>query len=108
MNQKENVSYPPPIPVRHKVALPAWVDPLVARVSRWPWWAIIIAVGLVAVFYAMATSNLYRDALSWVTNSPQLTTDQIANVLYTVKDNEGKTQQVSGVLTKETNDSVTV
>lgn len=84
------------------------VDPLVARVARWPWWAIIIVVGIVVAFYAIATSALYRRTLVFVTGNPQLTTDQIANVAYRVQKADGSTEDISGVMSSETGDSVTV
>jgi polar amino acid transport system permease protein len=90
------------------VPLPAWLDRLTARVARWPWWAIIVGIGLVAAFYSLATSDLYRRVLVFVTKDPQLITDQFVNVVYEVKDSQGFISRVSGVLTSQTADSVTV
>src|SRR5260221_5910427 len=84
------------------------VDPLVARVARWPWCAILIIVGIVLAFYAIATSALYRRTMIFVTNNPQITTDQFTNVDYRVQKPDGTTEDVSGVLSGETNDTVTV
>jgi polar amino acid transport system permease protein len=106
--EKGHTQYPPPVRPRRGIPLPAWLDRLSARVARWPWWAIIIGIGLVAAFYSMATSDLYRRVLVSVTKNPQLITDQFVNVVYEVKDSEGATKRVSGVLTSQTADSVTV
>src|SRR5215831_4149502 len=84
------------------------MDPLVARVARWPWWAIIIVAGIVMAFYAIATNALYRNTLTFVTGNPRINTDQIARVLYRVQQPDGTTKDISGVLASENGDSVTV
>lgn len=84
---------------RRQVVLPPWLDALSARAARFPWWALIIAVGLVALFYSFLTSSLYRRTLAWVTDNPQFSTDQYANVIYDVRTTEGGTRRVQGTLT---------
>ena len=88
--------------------MPLWLDSLTARVARWPWWAITIGVLLVIAFYSMATSELYRRVLTFVTGNPQLITDQLTRVLYEVKDTNGNTSQISGVASGEDANTVTV
>ncbi len=90
------------------MALPPWFDRGIAYVARWPWWAIIIGILLVGSFYAIATSELYRRVLVFVTSNPKLTTNQYANVVYDVKDAEGTTRRVTGVLTDQTGSTVTI
>jgi His/Glu/Gln/Arg/opine family amino acid ABC transporter permease subunit len=105
---KDRTPYSPPIRTRRGIPLPAWLDRLSARVARWPWWAIMSGVGLIAAFYSLATSDLYRRVLVFVTKDPRIITDQFVNVVYEVQDSEGATRRVSGVLTSQTADSVTV
>jgi polar amino acid transport system permease protein len=90
------------------MTLPPWLDRLSVRVARWPWWIVIIIVLLVVSFYSIATSELYRRALVFVTNSPQLFTTRFAKVVYDVKDKDGKVTRISGTISDETSDSVTI
>ncbi len=92
----------------HWITLPPWLDRASAAVSRWPWWAIIIGVLLVSASYSIATSELYRRVLVFVTKNPQITTDQFADVVYEVKDSDGNTRRVSGVLSNQTDTTVTI
>ncbi len=78
------------------------------RVARLPWWAIIIVVGLVLIFYSFFTSPLYRRALIFVTDDPRLTTTRFANVTYDVRAEDGSTQRVEGVLVGQTGDLLTI
>src|SRR5258705_121506 len=55
-----------PKPPGATMPLPA-LEGLSARIARWPWWAIIIMVGLVLAFYSLFTSDLYRAVLQSVT-----------------------------------------
>jgi polar amino acid transport system permease protein len=86
----------------------SWIDRTVAYIARWPWWAIIIGILLVAAFYSIATSELYRRVLGFVTTNPKLTTNQFANVVYDVKDAEGNVRRVTGVLTDQTSTTATI
>jgi len=95
-------------PTRRGIPLPLWLDSLTARVARWPWWAVIIGVLLIVAFYSMATSELYRRVLTFVTDSPQLTTNQFTRVVYDIKDASGNTSQVSGIISNEDAKTVTV
>jgi polar amino acid transport system permease protein len=95
-------------PGQHWLTLPPWFDRGVAYVARWPWWAIIIGILLISAFYSIATSELYRRVLVFVTNNPKVTTDQYANVVYDVKDSEGAVRRVSGVLTEQTSTTATI
>jgi polar amino acid transport system permease protein len=78
--------------------LSSTLDRLAALLARWPWWAFIILVGLVAAFYSMSTNEIYRRAFAYVTDNPQVSTNRIANVRYAVKQSDGSTSEVSGTL----------
>lgn len=93
---------------RRVMHLPLWLDRLSGRVARWPWWIIIIAVGLVAAFYSIANSYLLRDALDWELGRPRLTTQRLASVVYDVKDTSGNTQRISGTLLADDKDNLTI
>lgn len=95
-------------PTRRGISLPLWLDSLAARVARWPWWAVIIGVLLVIAFYSIATSELYRRVLTFVTNNPELTTNRYTRAVYDVKDANGNTSQVSGIISGEDAKTVTV
>jgi polar amino acid transport system permease protein len=96
-----------PKPPGATMPLPA-LESLSARIARWPWWAIIIMAGLVIAFYSMFTSDLYRAALLSVTQNPKFSTNRIASVLYEVRQPDGSTSQVSGILVSDNANSVTV
>src|SRR5262249_510037 len=93
---------------RSYVETPPFLDRLSALLARWPWWAILTVAGLTVAVYSLISIPLYHRALVFVTGDPKLTTDRIANVAYTVKDSEGKTAEVNGILTHEDTTSVTV
>ncbi len=97
----------------HPVVLPSFLETLSARVARLPWSVIIILVGLVAMFYSMTTSALYRRAMAFVTQNPQISTNQIARVAYrirtaSVRTASGGTEDISGTLTAEDSETATV
>jgi polar amino acid transport system permease protein len=93
---------------RTPVALPDWMDALIARVALFPWWALIIAVGLGIVFYSFATSNLYRRVLLFVTDNPEITTTRFARVGYSVKGVDGNPKTVRGTIIAQDAASVTL
>lgn len=95
-------------PYRRNVVLPRWLDRLSVRVARWPWWIIIIAVGLILVFYAILTDNVYREALDFLTDKPVLITSLFTNVSYNVQDSQGNITPLRGIVTAETEQTVTV
>src|SRR5262249_12941034 len=90
------------------VVTPPFLDRLSALLARWPWWAIVTVAGLVIAVYSLVSIPIYHRALIFVTGDPRLVTDRIANVAYTVRNSEGKTETVSGILTNEDANSVTV
>jgi polar amino acid transport system permease protein len=96
-------------PIRHNtVSLPPWVDRAAAAVARWPWWLIIIGIGLTAVFYSILTNDFFRRVLVFVTDNPRLITDQFTNVVYDVRGPEGQTVRIRGTVTAQDGESVTV
>jgi polar amino acid transport system permease protein len=81
---------------------------LSARAARFPWWALIIAVGLVVLFYSFATSTLYRRVLLFVTDNPQVTTNRFARVGYSVQSVDGNPRTVRGTLIAQDAETVTL
>jgi polar amino acid transport system permease protein len=97
-----------PDSLRRAPALPSFIERLALRVSRWQWWLIIILVGIIFAFISFLNSNLYRRALSFVADNPQITTDRFANVAYDVRGADGRTTRISGVLLTENAETITV
>lgn len=93
---------------RGVVALPTPLERLSVSVARLPWWAILIAVMLFLAFYAIATSDLYRRVMVFVTDNPQVTTNQFARVTYDVKGADGKTTRIGGILNQDNGSSVVI
>ncbi|MEP7288132.1 MAG: amino acid ABC transporter permease [Chloroflexota bacterium] len=98
-----NSLYPSGTPPRSSI-----IDNLIAWAARLPWWALIILAGLVIAWYSMFSSEIYRRALRFVSQDPQISTNRIANVLYEVRQPNGSTAEVSGTLTGEDANTVTV
>jgi polar amino acid transport system permease protein len=93
---------------RKNIVVPAQLDRIASRIARWPWWVIIIAVGLVAIFYSILTDNVYRSALVFLTDDPRIITDRFTNVAYNVRGADGQITAVRGVITDETRDTVEI
>lgn len=89
------------------VRLPGFLERLSLRMAQWPWWAIVLVVGLALSFYGIFTTPIYTEALTYVTDNPTLTTTDFQRVTYRVAQN-GKTQTISGVLTKQDGDMLTI
>ncbi|MHB8626053.1 MAG: amino acid ABC transporter permease [Aggregatilineales bacterium] len=89
------------------VHLPSFLERLSLRLAQWPWWAIVLVGGLVLAFYGILTTPIYDEALTYVTDNPALTTTDFMRVTYRVIQ-DGKTQVISGVLTKQDGDMLTV
>src|SRR5579859_2507822 len=81
---------------------------IAAAMATWPWWAILIIVGLVAMFYAIFTGSLYSRAFATETGNFSLTTNRFANMRYEVRQSDGTTKQTDGILTTQDNQSVTL
>ncbi|MFN8421713.1 MAG: amino acid ABC transporter permease [Anaerolineae bacterium] len=95
-------------PYRSPRTTPEWVDALAVRAARFPWWTLIIAAGLVVLFYSFATSNLYRRVLLFVTDNPQVSTNRYARVGYLVQSDDGREQTVRGTLIAQDDTTVTL
>ncbi|NLX10588.1 MAG: amino acid ABC transporter permease [Chloroflexi bacterium] len=67
-----------------------------------PWWAIILLVVAVAVLYSMVTSSVYRDIIESLTDDPQVSTDELFEVVQIV----GEPTMIVGRYVGETQDSV--
>ncbi len=67
-----------------------------------PWWAIILGIVAVAVLYSMLTSVAYRDVIRFLTDDPQISTDNLYNAVLIV----GTEIEVVGDFQGETTDSV--
>ena len=93
---------------RPPIVLPPWLDRLSIEAAKFPWWVLIIAIGLAALFYSFATSNLYRRVLAFVTDNPQITTNRFARVGYDVRAADGSTRTVRGTIIAQDDDTVTV
>ncbi len=91
-----------------RVAVPSLFDRVATSLAGWPWWALVIIAGLIAMFYAIFTSSLYSRAFHAATDNFTLTTNRIAQVSYLVRTSDGKQQTVIGTLISENNDSVTL
>jgi len=76
------------------------------RLLNWaaglPWWAIILAVVAVAVLYSMFTSAAYRDVLRALTDNPQVSTEDLFDVVQVV----GEPTMVVGRYVGESEDSI--
>jgi len=95
-------------PYRQTVTLPPFLDRLALRVAHLPWWAIIIGVGLVLIFYTFLTNDFYRATLSYLTGDPALITDRYQNVIYEINAADGTIQQIQGFVTAQDANTVTL
>ncbi len=77
---------------------------IIDRIAYLPWWVIIVAVVGVGVAYSVLTSRAYREAIHFVLDRPQTTTEDYFNVVERMKDGTN----VIGVVTDETADTLTV
>ncbi len=67
-----------------------------------PWWAIILIIVIVGVIYSMSTSIAYQQAARQLTDDPQVTTDDLFEVVQVV----GEPTMITGRIVGETADSV--
>ncbi len=77
-------------------------DRLMNWIAGLPWWAIILAVVAVAALYSMFTSAAYRDVLRALTDNPQVTTEDLFEVVQIV----GEPTMIVGRYVGESQDSV--
>jgi len=70
--------------------------------SELPWWAIILAIAIVSILYAMSTSIAYEEATRWLTDNPQSHTTDLFNVVQVV----GEPTMITGWFEGETGDTV--
>ncbi len=107
MHDKRRLNEPDALPdaTRRPWAIGFIADRVVASAARLPWWAIVIAVGLVAMFYAIFTSNLYSRSFKVVTSNFQQNTNRFAVVSYVVRNSDGSTAPLLGTLTTSQDNS---
>lgn len=79
-----------------------WSERLVNWAAGLPWWAIILAIVAVVVIYSMFTSAAYRDVLRVLTDNPQVSTEDLFEVVQIV----GEPTMVIGRYVGESEDSV--
>ncbi len=81
---------------------PGPYDRVIIWAAGLPWWAIILGVFAVVVLYSMLTSAAYRRVIESLTDDPQVTTDDLFQVVQVV----GEPTMVVGRFVGETQDSV--
>lgn len=79
-----------------------WYEQLILRAAQLPWWAIILAVVAVSVLYSMLTSSIYRNTIRSLIDNPQVSTDNLYQVVQIV----GEPEMIVGRYVGETQDSV--
>ncbi len=67
-----------------------------------PWWAIILGVVAVVVLYSMLTSAAYRRVLRYLTDSPEMSTDNLYKAVLVV----GERIEIVGDYQGETGDTI--
>ncbi|HLY28117.1 MAG TPA: hypothetical protein VKQ72_17360, partial [Aggregatilineales bacterium] len=109
MNPESTNSPNPVIPGSGPAIIRAPILNRVAAVmATWPWWAIVILVGLVAIFYSIFTSVVYTGAFNASVDNFKLSTNRFEVVSYAVRQTDGTTKDIVGTLTSQNNDSVTL
>ncbi len=103
MRTEQNLSAQLPPPADdHEPAPPGLYERFINWAARLPWWAIILGVVAVAVVYSMLTSVAYRRVIESLTDDPQISTDDLFEVVQIV----GEEQMIIGRYVGETPDSV--
>ncbi|MGQ9850967.1 MAG: amino acid ABC transporter permease [Aggregatilineaceae bacterium] len=81
---------------------PGLYERAIAWLAGLPWWAIILGVVAVSVLYSMLTSQAYRRVIQALTDNPQVSTEDLFEVVQIV----GEPTMVVGSYVGETQDSV--
>src|SRR5258708_14453875 len=92
---------------REAIASPM-LDRIAVMLAAWPWWAVVILIGLVIAVYSLLTSPIYHRALTFVSDNPQLSTNRIANVSYNVRQPDVTTSSASDTLPTETTPTIPI
>ncbi|GAB4412563.1 MAG: hypothetical protein Kow00106_07220 [Anaerolineae bacterium] len=82
---------------------PGLYERTIAWLAGLPWWALILGVVAVSVLYSMLTSEAYRRVIQALTDNPQVSTEDLFEVVQIV----GEPTMVTGTYVGETQDSVT-
>lgn len=77
-------------------------DRAIGMAATLPWWAIILAVVAVAVLYSLMTSSLYQNITRFLTDNPQVSTEDKFRVVLTA----ARDAKFVGVYRGETTDAV--
>ncbi len=101
----EESTQPPSVPLNEDADVPLSRPKLTDQALNWlaalPWWAIILGVVAISVLYSMFSSTIYQNIIKFVTDNPQVTTDEFLRVVKVYE--EKKT--VSGTFVSQTEDS---
>lgn len=81
---------------------PGLYERTIAWLAGLPWWAIILGVVAVSVLYSMLTSQAYRRVIQALTDNPQVSTEDLFEVVQIV----GEPTMVVGSYVGETQDFV--
>lgn len=81
---------------------PGLYERTIAWLAGLPWWAIILGVVAVSVLYSMLTSQAYRRVIQSLTDNPQVSTEDLFEVVQIV----GEPTMVVGRYVGETQDSI--
>src|SRR5450432_2460959 len=93
---------------RQPQGLGSIVERFISSAAKWPWWALVIVVGLVVMFYSIFTSNLYSRAFNAVTSNFQINTNRLAVGSYVVRRSDGSTAPLLGTLSSQDSDTETI
>lgn len=100
--QLNSANLPPPADDIHAIVPAGPYMRFINWAAELPWWAIILGVFAVVVLYAMLTSTAYRNVIQFLTDDPQVSTDDLYNVVLIV----GEDIEVVGDYQGETTDTV--
>jgi len=94
---------PPPDDGHELITPPGPYERFIGWAAGLPWWALILGVVAVIVIYSMLTSEAYRRVIESLMDDPQVSTEDLFEVVQIV----GEPTMVTGRYVGETQDSVT-
>lgn len=100
--QVNSTKLPPPADDQHGMEKVGPYERFISWAAGLPWWAIILGVFAVVVLYSMLTSAAYRRVIQFLTDDPQVSTNDLYNAVLIV----GEEIEVAGAYQSETTDSV--
>lgn len=100
--QRNLTELPPPADDQHGMEKAGPYERFISWAAGLPWWAIILGVFAVVVLYSMLTSIAYRRVIQFLTDDPQVSTNDLFNAVLIV----GEDIEVAGAYQSETTDSV--